>query len=250
MQNTDTSDTYDMKITYDAGGLEGLVAEGQITGSFGVFNRLKFTEAKFNRSTDELQINVKNTGDNATDSISYTVRGNNTEYTGSLPGLNAGQTAQINVSTDETYPLESVSLDTEGTQFVDSDSGLKCTPTQGLVGYWTFNDEQTQDGWAVDLSGYGNNGSLENGVTTGVEGQVGESYSFDGNDDYVQIPDSNSLSPTSELTFMMKFRFDNITSSEDILLGGKWNAGSNERGYALNFRFGDTIAFWKSSEGG
>jgi hypothetical protein len=32
--STETSDSYDMKITYDTGGLEGLVAEGKITGNF------------------------------------------------------------------------------------------------------------------------------------------------------------------------------------------------------------------------
>lgn len=178
VQTTDTSDKYDLEITYDTGGLEGLVAEGQITGSFGVFNRISLENAKFNRSTNELQIDVKNTGDNTTNSISYTVEANNTDYTGSLSNLDAGETSQINVSTDETYPLKSINLDTEGTQFIDSNSGLKCTPTEGLVGYWTFNEEQTQNGYANDLSGYSNSGSISNLAVTGSDGKIDSSYNL------------------------------------------------------------------------
>jgi len=186
VQKTKTTDTYDLSFTYDVGGLTGKVAEGQIKGSFDVFNKISLTGAEFNRSNNELQIDVKNTGDNTTDSINYTVEANNTEYNGSISNLNPRETQQINISTDETYLLESVNLDTEGYQFVDSSSNLKCTPTKGLIGYWTFNDEQTQNGYATDLSGEKNNLSKENGVEISSEGIAGESFKFDGANDFLK----------------------------------------------------------------
>jgi hypothetical protein len=194
VQTTDTSDEYNMEITYDTGGLEGLTAEGQITGSFGVFNRISLQNTKFNRSTNELQIEVENTGENTADSIDYTVEANNKDYTGKFSNLDAGEKAQINVSTDETYPLESVSLDTEGTRFVDSSSGLKCTPTQGLVGYWTFNQEQTQNGYAIDISGQGNNASITDGSIRKEDGIVGGAYQFEETSDYLELSKNISFS--------------------------------------------------------
>jgi len=206
VQRTDTSDTYDLEFTYDVGGLTGKVAGGKIKGRFGVFNRISLENADFNRSTNKLQIDVKNTGDNTTESINYTIKANNTVYNGSISNLDAGETAQINVSTDKTYPLESVNLDTQGHQFVDSSSGLKCTPTKGLVGYWTFNDEQTKNGYAIDLSGQKNNGTLKNGVSTGAEGQVGEAYDYDGDEDAVDVPADSSLNMDQELTMSLKLK--------------------------------------------
>ncbi|MFB6158194.1 MAG: LamG-like jellyroll fold domain-containing protein [Candidatus Nanohalobium sp.] len=219
VQTTDTSDTYDLDITYNTGSLNGLVAEGKITGNFGVFNRISLENAKFNRSTNTLQIDVKNTGDNTTNSISYTVEANNTDYTGSLPNLDAGETSQINITTDRTYPLQSVSLNTEGTQFVDSSSGLKCTPTKGLVGYWTFNQEQTQNGWLEDLSDLGVNGSL-NGNPELVEGEVGEAYNFDGSDDFLDnfnSVEAHKWGGEDEWAIYTKAEFESTGSNERLI---------------------------------
>ena len=56
--------------------------------------------------------------------------------------------------------------------------------TDGLVGYWPG------DGTADDLSGNDNHGTLENGATFGA-GIVGQAFSLDGIDDYVEIPFGN-----------------------------------------------------------
>ena len=56
--------------------------------------------------------------------------------------------------------------------------------TDGLVGYWPG------DGTADDLSGNNNHGTLENGATFGT-GIVGQAFSLDGMDDYVDIPFGN-----------------------------------------------------------
>ncbi len=61
-------------------------------------------------------------------------------------------------------------------------------PSNGLVGWWPFN------GNANDESGYGNNGTTTNAfLTIDRFGSVNSAYSFDGNGDYIRIPNNNSL---------------------------------------------------------
>ena len=72
------------------------------------------------------------------------------------------------------------------------------TPDQAdssLVGWWTFNDGTGAN--ATDSSQYGNNGTLSSPSPTWVagDGETDESHalSFDGSNDYVSIPSSNSI---------------------------------------------------------
>jgi len=59
----------------------------------------------------------------------------------------------------------------------------KADPTDGLVGYWSFDD-----GTATDQSGNGNNGII-NGATT-TSGVSNGALQFDGTNDYVDLPDN------------------------------------------------------------
>lgn len=62
-------------------------------------------------------------------------------------------------------------------------------PTNGLVGWWPFN------GNANDESGNGNNGTV-NGATliSDRNGVANAAYNFDGSNDYINVPNSNSIS--------------------------------------------------------
>ncbi len=64
------------------------------------------------------------------------------------------------------------------------------TPPNGVVGWWGG------DGDAIDISGNGNNGSMQNGALFAVD-KVGQGFKFDGVDDHVSVPDSPSLRPTN-----------------------------------------------------
>jgi len=62
--------------------------------------------------------------------------------------------------------------------------------TSGLVGWWTFDGKDMAGNYAVDKSGNGNRGLLtgSNGVPVRTIGKIGQGLSFDGVDDYVNIP--------------------------------------------------------------
>jgi len=60
----------------------------------------------------------------------------------------------------------------------------------GLVSYWRL--DETSAGAVVDC--FGSNDGTNNGASIGVSGMVGTAYSFDGINDYIEIPDDDSLS--------------------------------------------------------
>lgn len=63
----------------------------------------------------------------------------------------------------------------------------------GLIGWWAG------DGNASDISGNGNNGSLQGGAAFAV-GKVGQSLLLNGSNDFVEVLDSPSLEVSSQLT--------------------------------------------------
>jgi hypothetical protein len=187
-ETTSSSNKQNLKIIYGSGGIDDQVVEGTITGKLKAKNHVYLQNAVFNRSTNTLNITARNTG-NTEAEIDYTVNSDSNSFAGGVGAPSSGETQAFTVNTDETFLLQNVSLDVEGQYFSNSQKKLKCTPTKGLVGYWPFNNEQTQNGWAIDLSGQQNNGSLENGVEAGADGRVGEAYDYSGNSDAVTIAD-------------------------------------------------------------
>jgi hypothetical protein len=80
------------------------------------------------------------------------------------------------------------------------------TPTAGLIGWWQMEDfngtlvlDSSDQGNHGIFYG-GNNGTLNGPTWTTSTSKIGAALSFDGTDDYVSIPDSPSLSPTSAIT--------------------------------------------------
>ena len=91
-------------------------------------------------------------------------------------------------------------------------------PPSGLVGWWPG------DGDADDIWGE-NHGTLVNGATF-VSGKVEQAFSFDGVDDYVEVPDDASLKPgTSCFTVDFWVRTSNVEFQLLLLKGGS-EAGS------------------------
>ena len=83
---------------------------------------------------------------------------------------------------------------------VEQGSNLKLwRDASGLIGWWPFDEGSALT--AADASGKGNNGTLVNGPLW-VGGKVGSALSFDNLDDYVSIPDSDSLFATNTISIM------------------------------------------------
>ena len=66
-----------------------------------------------------------------------------------------------------------------------------------LVGYWKFNEGKGEE--AKDSSDNGNDGTIV-GEAVWVPGKIGSSLQFNGIDQYVKIPNSDSLNPTDQIT--------------------------------------------------
>jgi hypothetical protein len=109
-----------------------------------------------------------------------------------------------------------------------------------LVGYWKF-DEGSGD-VAVDSSGYGNDGSIK-GTPNWVAGQIGSALDFDGSTNYVEIPHSDSLSITEQITIAAWTNMRSDSSGEMAIVSkGGWAA--NNLPYELTETPGDVI-FWQ-----
>ncbi len=76
-------------------------------------------------------------------------------------------------------------------------------PSDGLVGWWPFN------GNANDESGNGNSGVV-NGATLSVDrfGNSSAAFDFNGSSDFIEVPNSTSLSTMQALTISVWFKVD------------------------------------------
>jgi len=103
-----------------------------------------------------------------------------------------------------------------------------CIPAaSGLVSWWGGDNN------ALDRIGT-NNGTLMNGATFAA-GKVGQAFSFDGVDDYVEVPHNASLSfsPTSPMTVDL-WAYRTSSSNGHHLLAKRAGCGSNDMNYQLH----------------
>jgi subtilisin family serine protease len=88
------------------------------------------------------------------------------------------------------------------------------------------------DGTAQDAMGL-NNGTLNGGATFGTDrfGNRNSAFSFDGKDDFVQVPDSPSLDPSTYagLTIEAWIKSSNTNGARDIV--SKWNDNTGQWSY-------------------
>jgi hypothetical protein len=77
--------------------------------------------------------------------------------------------------------------------------------TGSLIAHWKFDEGSGQI--AADSSGNGYDGTLI-GDTTWASGQIGGALVFDGNEDFVEIADSNDLNITNQITVAAWIKVD------------------------------------------
>jgi hypothetical protein len=108
------------------------------------------------------------------------------------------------------------------TQFTVQAQVPSYVPTNGLVGWWPFN------GNANDESGNGNNGTVFGAaLTTDRDGNLNSAFSFDGVNDWINVNNSNSLNPPSQITisaWINTYAY-NISSASMVVNKG-WDQGN------------------------
>jgi hypothetical protein len=117
------------------------------------------------------------------------------------------------------------------------------TMAQNLVLYLPFDEGS---GTTVkDLSGNGNNG-IVNGAIKWTDGKVNKAIQFNGKS-FVDIPNSDSLSPNQNITVMAWVNMDKASSGEMAIISkGQWAA--NDLPYELTVNQGNKI-YWQMYDG-
>ena len=105
-------------------------------------------------------------------------------------------------TTNGSHTLTAVARDAAGNRTTSSQVQVTVdnppVDTTGLVGAWGF--EEGTGTVAIDSSTAGNNGTLSGGASWTDSGKFGRSASFDGVNDMVTVPDSDSLDLSTAMT--------------------------------------------------
>ena len=109
--------------------------------------------------------------------------------------------------------------------------------TDGLVLYQSFNGDDINGTTAIDRSGNGNDGTITG--ATKVIGKRGQALSFDGDDDQIEIPDSNnSLDGVGQVTLSLWF-YPTSSNGNYKIIAGK---GVNAANYGLWYQGSSFVA--------
>ncbi|MDH3455888.1 MAG: fibronectin type III domain-containing protein [Gemmatimonadota bacterium] len=106
------------------------------------------------------------------------------------------------------------------------------TAAATLVAHWTL--DEGSGTVAGDASGYGNSGTLMNGPTW-VPGYTGTALSFDGDDDFVLVPDADALDLAGDFTISLFLNWSNENRDADILRKG--SAGTASHFYKVELKY-------------
>jgi serine/threonine protein kinase/WD40 repeat protein len=137
-----------------------------------------------------------------------------------------------------TSPAISAGSLPRGTESLEVHFSKPVLTAGNLVGWWTGNNVTTD-------SANGNHGSLANGASYGA-GQVGESFSFDGVDDFVQVGAPASLRLTKQLTIEAWINASIPASGSIQIIAnkeGEYELGISKSG-SLWYTFANTSCAW------
>ncbi|RLC75048.1 MAG: hypothetical protein DRJ03_30885 [Chloroflexi bacterium] len=110
---------------------------------------------------------------------------------------------------------------------------------QGLIGCWLFNEGGGNT--VFDLSQYMHHGSI-NGATWTIE-KFGSILSFDGTDDYIEVPDQNQELAPDSLTFAARIKVSGFVENDRIVTKKtnlNWDAST---GWSLELNIEEKMTF-------
>ena len=93
--------------------------------------------------------------------------------------------------------------------------------TDGLIGFWTMDAEDIDGNTAKDVSGNGHDGTIE-GDPKSIKGKIEEALHFDGNGDYIQLPDMGEEMKTSAEIWAYAEVFN---SYNGLIANHQWTTG-------------------------
>ncbi|MGH9461131.1 MAG: LamG-like jellyroll fold domain-containing protein [Vicinamibacteria bacterium] len=97
-----------------------------------------------------------------------------------------------------------------------------------LVGNWRMDEPSGTT--VADASGNSNNGTATGAAATSTAKLTNARY-FDGSDDYVEIPDSSSISPTGDFSISTWFRRGDTGREQDFF--SKYNSNTSQSSFRL-----------------
>ncbi|MBM3242439.1 LamG domain-containing protein [Candidatus Poribacteria bacterium] len=98
--------------------------------------------------------------------------------------------------------------------------------TDGLIGFWTMDEEDIQGATVKDVSGKNNHGKMGSNPEI-IKGKIEEALHFDGTDDFVAIPDlGNELAVSVEIWAIAEKPFPDIRGLLSTFDPPQWKAGS------------------------
>ena len=113
-------------------------------------------------------------------------------------------------------------------------AGVQAQSDEGLVAEWHF--DEGSGSVLKDSSGNGNDGVIYG--ATWVDGKYGKALSFDGVDDYVEVPGSTSLDITGAITVEVWIKLSNPQYSSNLWPFILSDQTRDINGYGLQFKSG------------
>ena len=169
------------------------------------------------------------------DTLSLYLDGHLVKTCDDISGHSASTSAPIEIAHDgyDPYRWSNISVDdlVIWNRALSSDeiSDLYKT-SRGPVAHWSF--DEGEGNIAHDGSGNDNDGTLENGPVW-VAGISYSGLDFDGEDDYVEVSDSDSLDIDEEITIGAWIKMNEMTDHHQVIVA-KWYGGTES--YVLEFR--------------
>ena len=153
-----------------------------------------------------------------------------------------------------TIPLLSSTIDTVFYMYYGN---LVCGNQQTKTAVWDSSNRMIlhlaeTTGTQYDSTINGNNAAPNNGVIQGTAGKIGGSDAFDGTNDYLLAPHSNTLTGFSQgFTVSFWLRLEDTAKRQMLLC--KYNTGASQRSWYVEYQnhvnYGKVLGFFASQDG-